>query len=76
MASRIAASLSLFEQGVQVPAGGEAEQGTELVFGEAALAESFKAQGFEGDAGGVLAGRDQGSGQLVGNVQRNVHASV
>ena len=48
---RVHLDLALFEQRVQVPAGGEAEQGTELVFGEAALAEGFEAPGFEGGAG-------------------------
>lgn len=42
---RVHLDLSLFEQGVQVPARREAEQGAELVFGETALAEGFEAPG-------------------------------
>jgi hypothetical protein len=63
----------LLQERIELPARGEAQEGPELVGGEAALALSFEAEGFEGGARGVLASGREGGGQLIGDIARDLH---
>lgn len=66
---RVGLDLVFLQEAVELPARGDTKQGTELVPGEAALAEGFQSPGFEGGAGGVLTGSGQRRGEVVGNVE-------
>jgi hypothetical protein len=56
----------LFQEGVELVARGDAQQRAELVAREAPLTVGFQADGFQGGAGGVLAGWGEAGGNSSG----------
>jgi hypothetical protein len=69
----IVVHFMLFQEAIEIVARWYAQELAELVARQAVFAVSFEGEGLQCSAGGVLTGRRKGSGQVVGNLQSDLH---
>ena len=75
IAGRVRLNLMLLQEGIEFPARRDSEEDAELVGGEAALAVKLRGRWLRGRRGRVLASEREGGGQLIGDIERDLHGT-